>query len=125
MNRFTTTALALLLTAGTAGAVESTLQLQLSTDQDFERRTISYDCATEAPLVVTYLNAVPNFLALLPVEAETPPLLFASVIAASGVRYASGQWIWWTKGADASLYDTTLGEDAPAVLTCSEISNSP
>lgn len=125
MNRLAITALALLTTTGMAGAVESTLQLQLSTDQDFERRTSTYDCAAETPFVVTYINAAPNFLALVPVEADTPPLLFASVISASGARYASGQWVWWSKGPEASLYDTTQGEDAPAVLTCSEIIDTP
>jgi membrane-bound inhibitor of C-type lysozyme len=51
--------------------------------------------------------------------------VFASVISASGARYASGQWVWWSKGSDASLYDTTLGEDAEAVLTCTEIHDTP
>jgi membrane-bound inhibitor of C-type lysozyme len=118
-------ALVLLLSPATAGAIESTLQLQLSTDQDFERRIVTYDCATETPLTVTYLNAAPNFLALVPVADEPEPLLFVAVISASGARYASGQWVWWTRGPEASLYDATLGEDAPAVLTCSETNEIP
>ncbi len=117
--------LALLLSTAAAVAMESSLQLQLSTDQDFERRTITYDCATEAPVTVTYLNAAPNFLALVPIEGEAEPLLFVSIISGSGARYASGQWIWWTQGPEASLYDATEGEDAPAILTCSEINNTP
>jgi len=116
---------AALITPATAQAVETTLQIELGAQSDFERRGIVYDCATDAPLAVTYINAAPNFLAIVPVAEQPEPLIFTAVISASGVRYASGQWIWWTKGADASLYDATLGDDAEAVLTCSELNNTP
>ena len=117
-------ATALLLPAA-AGAVETSIQLQLSSATDFERRVMVYDCGDGAPVTVSYINAAPNFLALVPIAEEPQPLVFASVLAASGVRYASGQWVWWTKGVDATLYDITLGEDAEPVLTCSEMTNTP
>ncbi|KQX40037.1 hypothetical protein ASD04_05165 [Devosia sp. Root436] len=106
-------------------AVETSLQIELGTQSDFERRTMVYDCATGEPVTVTYINAAPNFLALVPIAEEPEPLVFVSLIAASGVRYASGQWIWWSKGAEANLYDTTLGDDTAPVLTCSEVNNTP
>lgn len=115
----------LLVSSVAAHAAQSSLQIELTTPGDFERRVITYDCGTETPLSVTYLNAAPNFLALVPVADEPDPLLFAAVMSASGARYAAGQWIWWNKGVDASLYDATLGEDAEAVLTCTEINNTP
>ena len=108
-----------------AHAVETSLQLQLSAGQDFERRTVTYDCGTETPLTVTYLDAAPNFLAIVPLESETQPLVFAAIVPESGARYASGPWIWESKGPDGSLYDTADGEDAEAVLTCSEVVNTP
>ena len=108
-----------------AQAVETTLQLQLSTDQDFERRIISYDCGTDTSLTVTYLNAAPNFLAIVPVEGEAQPLVFAAVSSAAGGRYAAGRWVWETRGPDASLFDATESEDEEAILTCSEIINTP
>ena len=116
---------AALLAPGAAQAATASLQIELATQSDFERHVIVYDCAAEAPLAVTYINAAPNFLALVPIAEEPEPLVFASVVAASGVRYASGRWVWWSKGADASLYDTTLGDDAEPVLTCSELNNTP
>lgn len=127
MTKLLAAALAsLLLSTTMASAAEASLQLQLSSPTgDFERHVIQYDCAAETPTQVTYINAAPNFLALVAVPDEPTPLVFASVIAASGARYASGQWVWWSKGAEASLYDQTLGEDAPAVLTCAEITNTP
>lgn len=108
-----------------AHAVETTIQLELGAATEFDRRVMVYDCAAEEPVTVTYINAAPNFLAVVPVADEAEPRLFASVISGSGVRYASGQWVWWTSGVDASLYDVTLGEDAEPVLTCAEINNTP
>jgi membrane-bound inhibitor of C-type lysozyme len=118
-------AAALMALALPVHAAETGLVLTLGSEGDFERRAHTYDCGTDTPLAVTYLNAAPNFLAIVPVEAESEPLVFASVISASGARYMSGQWTWWTRGSDAELYDATLGEDADPVLTCSEIINTP
>lgn len=114
-----------LLLPAAAHAVETSIEIELGTDGDFERRQILYDCSDGEPFDVTYINAAPNFLALVPIADEPELHIFASVVSASGARYASGQWIWWTKGPDASLYDATLGEDAEPVLTCSEMNNTP
>lgn len=121
---------AALLLAGAVTAAhgaEASLSLTLGTDAsaDIEKRTVQYECGTGAPISVDYINASPNFLALVNVPEETEKLVFASTVSASGVRYVSGQWAWLTQGAEASLHDTTLGEDAPAVSTCSEASNAP
>lgn len=114
------------LTPASVGAVETSLQLQLGGDTgDFERRTVLYDCSDGEPFDVIYLNAAPNFLALVPIADEPAFRVFAAVESASGARYAAGHFIWWTKGAEASLYDTTLGEDAAAILTCAEMNNTP
>jgi len=122
--------LALLLAAGllastAAQALDTSLQLELGTGTDFERRVMQYDCSAGEPFSVTYINAAPNFLALVPVEGEPDQLVFVAVAAASGVRYVAGQWAWWTNGVDASLYDITLGDDAEPVLTCAEMTNTP
>ncbi|QDZ10991.1 MliC family protein [Devosia ginsengisoli] len=108
-----------------AQAAEATLQIELSATGDFERRVMTYDCNDGSSVTVTYINAAPNFLAILPVVDEPEPLIFSSVVAASGVRYVSGIWEWWTKGVDATLHDVTLGQDAEPVLTCSELNNTP
>lgn len=106
-------------------AAQTTLQIEIGANSDFQRHVMTYDCGTETPLTVTYINAAPNFLALVPVADEPEELVFASVISASGARYASGKWQWWTQGSEASLYDMTLEEDAAPVLTCSEAVNTP
>ncbi|MDB5622273.1 MAG: hypothetical protein JWR39_836 [Devosia sp.] len=92
---------------------------------DLERHVIVYDCEAGDPISVQYINAAPNFLAILAVPDQAEPLVFAAVLSASGVRYAAGQYIWSTKGADATLIDITEGDDAPPINTCSEINNTP
>jgi membrane-bound inhibitor of C-type lysozyme len=105
-------------------AVSSSVQIDLGTTGDFDRKTVTYGCkGHEQPLVVRYINAAPNFLALVPVEDGT--LLFTTVLAASGAKYASGKYIWWSKGPDASLYDLTQGDASKPILTCSEVSEIP
>lgn len=118
-------AIAVMLMPAAASAAQTSLQIELNPARDFERHVMTYDCATETPITVTYINAAPNFLALVPIAEEPEELLFASVVAASGVRYVSGKWAWSTRGSEASLHDTTLGEEAEAVLTCSELVNTP
>ena len=81
------------------------------------RTTASYDCAGKA-FEVEYINVEPDHLAIVPVDGE--PRIFAMVISGSGARYASGQYIWWSKGTEAWLYDQMRGGDAAPVLTCTE-----
>lgn len=104
--------------------VSSSVHIDLGTTGDFDRKAMNYGCkGREQPLVVTYINAAPNFLALVPVEDGT--LLFTTVLAASGAKYASGKYVWWSKGPDASLYDLTQGDGSKPILTCSEVSETP
>tara|TARA_R110002020_G_scaffold2200_15_gene10231 strand:- start:2265 stop:2651 length:387 start_codon:yes stop_codon:yes gene_type:complete len=120
------TILSVLALTGASAATQTALHLNITTQSgDFDQRVIRYDCGIEAPLVVTYINAAPNFLAVVPLADEPQPRVFAAVLSASGVRYAAGKWIWSTKGAEASLLDQTLPDDAEPVLACSEINNIP
>ncbi len=116
---------ALPIAAAMLGGLDVSASVILNFSGNFERTVVQYDCGQSEPLSVDYINAAPNFLAIVPVAEEPEPLVFASVVSASGVRYAAGHWVWWTTGVDASLYDVTLGEDAEPVLTCSEINNTP
>jgi membrane-bound inhibitor of C-type lysozyme len=104
-------------------AVQSTVVLTLGTDGDAEKRVIRYECEGLEPFAVEYINARPNFLALVPVEGET--MIFAAVLSASGARYAAGSWEWWTSGSEASLRDLTQGPDAEPVATCLEFTETP
>jgi membrane-bound inhibitor of C-type lysozyme len=120
MNRLLAAAFAVLTAPALAGA---SVTIGLTVTGDAERKAVTYDCGTGAPLTVEYLNAAPNFLALVPVGDQT--LVFVNVISASGAKYESGSYVWWTKGTDATLHDITEGLDAAPVLTCSEQVETP
>ena len=107
-----------------AATATSSVTISLGTTGDFERKTVKYGCqGQDAQLSVDYINAAPNYLALVPVDEGT--LVFTTVLAASGARYASGKYVWSTKGTDASLYDLTAGANAKPILTCSEVNETP
>lgn len=111
------------LAASQAIGAESRLQIVLELDGDAERRVVNYECEDDSGLrTVEYINAHPNFLAITEVEGER--LIFVTAISASGVRYVSGAYVWWTKGPEAFFYDETAGEDAEPV-TCIEATNTP
>lgn len=114
---------ALGLTASPALA-DVSVGVGLDISGDAEVKTSVYDCTgQDAPFTVQYLNADPNFLALVPVEGKVR--VFANVIAGSGAKYESGQYVWWNKGAEAWLYDVTEGQDAAPVLSCTEHIDTP
>jgi len=92
--------------------------VELHSKTKIERLQVSYTCGSTGKLPVTYINADPNFLALVPVPNQPQPLVFTSIISGSGTRYAAGKYVWWSKGNSASLYDTTLGDNAPPTMTC-------
>ena len=99
----------------------------LSVMGDAEVKAVKYDCEHHDPIVVQYLNAAPNFLALVPIEQENASdrLVFVNVLSGSGAKYVAGKYEWWTKGNDATLHDVTEGLDAAPVLTCSEEVDTP
>lgn len=79
---------------------------------DVESTTATYECAGSR-IEVEYINAGDNALAV--VRLAQGPVIMANVLSASGARYAGQQYIWWTKGDGADLYDLTKGEDAEPV----------
>jgi len=86
-------------------------------EQTVTRETLNYQCDGEQRVVVEYINAGANSLAVLTIDEET--IIAANVLAASGAKYAGGRYEWWTKGDEATLYDLTKGENAPGT-TCSK-----
>jgi membrane-bound inhibitor of C-type lysozyme len=83
--------------------------------------TGTYRCPTGKPFTVSYWNGDNGqSFALLPIDGK--PTLLVSLISGSGVRYAAGSVIWWTKGRHADLYNAGMDPDAGRVkpVTCSE-----
>lgn len=119
------TTVALSLAISPAWAVQTTLTLQLGEDQltSFERKVVHYTCTEGEPFYVDYINAAPNFLALVPIE--NAKLIFAGVTSTDGSKYVSSHWVWWNKGAEARLYDLTQGDKAEPLNTCTELTEIP
>lgn len=119
-------ALAIVVLTSTASSAFAAVSvgLGLSISGNAEVKVTPYICqGQDDPLTVQYVNAAPNFLALIPVEEQT--LIFVNTISGSGAKYESGRYIWWNKGTDATLSDVTEGLDAAPVLMCSENIDTP
>lgn len=104
-------------------AATASLTISLDSTGDIERKLALYQCDEGQALSVQYINAAPNFLAILPVEGHNH--IFAAALSASGARYVSGPFEWWSKGGEATLRDLTQGEDAAPLAQCTESSNTP
>lgn len=116
---------ALGLAASPAVALETSLQYVLTLTGDVERTQVRYDCeGREELLIVEYVNAFPNFLAIMELD-EDGPLVFVNVISGSGARYVAGHFEWWTKGAEASLTDLMTPEPDAPEFTCLEFNDIP
>jgi membrane-bound inhibitor of C-type lysozyme len=61
-----------------------------------------YVCKDKHEVTVSYINASNgDSFATLPIDGT--PHVFVSVLSGSGVRYASGRYIWWNKGNTGML----------------------
>lgn len=80
---------------------------------------VRYTCDGGKTLLVKYMTVGDTPLAAMTLNGKT--LVFANVMAGSGARYASGQYVWWTKGPTGFLVDETLpGSRNQLYRDCSE-----
>ena len=122
MKRFAF-AIALLALGAAPAFADITLGVGLTVPGEAQIKVTKYDCDGHDPIVVQYLDAAPNFLALVPIDGQT--VIFANTPSASGAKYEAGKHVWWSKGSQASLSDVTEGLDAAPVLSCAEENNTP
>ena len=118
-------ALAATLLLGASPALAAVdLNVGINLSGDVQIVTAVYGCGEQMePLPVKYINAQPNFLAIVPIEGED--VVMVNVISASGAKYVSGVWEWWNKGNEGTLHNVTEGLDAAPVLSCSENVQTP
>ncbi|CAH0442019.1 MliC family protein [Ralstonia pseudosolanacearum] len=69
-------------------------------------RDVRYACRDGKSLTVKYMTVGDTPLATIVLDGKT--LVFANVVSGSGARYASGRYVWWTKGPTGFLTDETL-----------------
>ncbi|MED5609255.1 MULTISPECIES: MliC family protein [unclassified Pseudomonas] len=93
--------------------------LVLPGDAKLDSRSVDYKCDDGRKFSVQYLNKGDNHLAVVPVS-DSSSLVFANVISASGAKYAAGQYVWWTKGEEATLYKDWKGGEPADGVSCKE-----
>lgn len=106
-----------------ATTVTAAVTLTLESSSDIERTVAGYQCESGEALTVQYINAAPNFLAIVPVDGQN--LIFTSAISASGARYTSGPYEWWSHQGEGTLRDLMQDEDAAPLATCTEVGETP
>lgn len=113
---------ALPLAAAMLGGLDVSAAVILGFNGNFERSIVRYDCGQPEPLVAEYINAAPNYLAIISV-AGGPKIVFVTVLSASGAKYAAGEYEWWNKGSEGTLTNLTTPDADP--IACTEISETP
>jgi membrane-bound inhibitor of C-type lysozyme len=107
---------AIVASFGSASAADLTLPVPA---ENVKRSVVNYDCDGN-PLKVEYINSGENAFAILPMRSDR--LVFVNVISGSGLRYASGPYVWWIKGQQASLSDERQPSSS-SILDCHEEKN--
>lgn len=94
------------MAAGGSGSVDVTISVPGA--ETVDRQSARYDCGGKT-VEAEYINAGPASLVTFTLDGNFT--VASNVISASGAKYAGGQYIWWTKGDEATLYDATKGEN--------------
>ena len=101
-----------------AHASADPLTIDLPGGASANHQTVTYACSDSKRVTAEYINAGANSLAILKLGDET--VLAVTVLSGSGAKYVGQQYVWWTKGDQADLYDQTKGEDAPPLFSCTK-----
>ncbi len=113
MNIPSLVCLALLaLPAGAALAADAlAFPLSVASSKD-----VHYACKDNKEVTVSYVNATNgDAFAYLPVDGMQH--VFVGVTSGSGARYASGRYIWWSKG-DTGTLSLDGSKAAPLLADC-------
>ena len=107
-----TVTVGVLATASAGFAVD----LSLSVDgMPAEYLEDDYTCADGRAFTVTYVNADPVFLAILP-TTDDQELVFVRSLSGSGSRYVANGFEWWIKGGEATLTNRMGDPDKPGIV---------
>ncbi|OCP11140.1 MULTISPECIES: META domain-containing protein [unclassified Ensifer] len=96
------------LASTTAGSEGVDVTIRVPGADAADRQSVRYDCGGKV-VEAEYINAGPVSLVTFTIDGTF--VVASNVIAASGAKYAGGQYIWWTKGEEATLFDATKGEE--------------
>ena len=82
---------------------------------------IEYTCVSGARVFARYDEAED----VIHLQYGETRVVMSPAISASGARFASGEWVWWGKGSEATLF-TLLpdGETGGVIERCSELTDA-
>jgi membrane-bound inhibitor of C-type lysozyme len=84
----------------------------------------TYQCDDNKRLSVLYINATDgDSFAYLPVDGARH--VFVTVLSGSGAKYASGPYVWWTKGPQGNLTREGDSGAPPLLANCVEQPQAP
>ena len=84
----------------------------------------TYQCDDNKRVSVLYINATDgDSFAYLPVNGTRH--VFVTVMSGSGAKYASGPYVWWTKGPQGNLTREDDSAAPPLLANCVEQSHAP
>jgi len=80
---------------------------------------VDYVCKGDQHVTVSYINAT-NGDSFAYLAVDGTPHVFFGVTSGSGARYASGRYIWWSKGRTGFLALDGDGNAPPLLADCAE-----
>ncbi|KEG21301.1 MliC family protein [Bartonella bacilliformis] len=98
------------------------LIIEVPEDPNPTKTTVMYQCDTETDkekIAATYLNA--SMISLVDFTWKGQRVIGANVIAASGVKFAGAQYIWWIKKDQAILYNLIDDPTEENPIRCEKI----
>ncbi|MGE6785746.1 META domain-containing protein [Ensifer adhaerens] len=99
---------ALKLASMSAASEGADVTIRIPGAEAVDRQSVRYDCGGKS-VEAEYINAGPVSLVTFTIDGTF--VVASNVIAASGAKYAGGQYVWWTKGEEATLFDATKGDE--------------
>ena len=94
---------------------EPVLSIPLPLTEESNVIPAEYDCPDSGKVSVSYINAGENSLAI--ISADDMDRVFVNVISASGARYVSGEYEWWSKGDKATFTNLTEEDSAQECIS--------
>lgn len=115
------------LTTPVVPALASDLHIELSGNDTFSRKEVTFSCDDKARALglpgkevhVMYINGAGNSLALIQVGGRR--LIFSSVISGSGARYAADKYIWSDGGVTRGAFLSSDLNDSNAQTLCTQM----
>lgn len=110
-----------LLSVSTISVSADPLVIEMPKNIKPTTQTITYQCkvgTTKEKVEATYLNA--DYISLVNFKWKNEQVIGANVIAASGVKYAGAQYIWWVDKDDVTIYDLIDDPQEEKPILCSK-----